>query len=175
MKSCTIISAMTYRCAMHWAYRDLSEGHFPVCPTDRELCTLYNLRERVTKHMQETDENLIDKAFEHVTDKQIEAYQLKTDQQRMDSTLIASNTREMTRLQLLVKVLQRVHRMLDERDREHYAEEFEPFTKGSSGQYTYHLKGEDVPDWVLRCVSEEHFLAEKSALRPKEWNGRCEN
>jgi hypothetical protein len=166
-------------------YRDLSEGHF-------ELRTLYNFRERVTKHMQETGENLIGKAFEHVTDEQIEAYQLKTDQQRMDSTLIASNMREMTRLQLLVEVLQRVHRMLDETDREHYAEEFEPLaedsaTKGSSGQYTYRVKGEDIPDhlqhigelmqrlveelearysdepayWVLRRVFEEHFLVEK--------------
>jgi hypothetical protein len=168
-------------------YRDLGEGHF-------ELRTLYNFRARLTKHMQETGDNLIQKAFEHITDEQIEAYELKTDQQRTDSTMIASNIREMTRLQLLVEVLQRVHRMLDETDRERYEETFEPFTKGSSGQYTYRLKGEDVADHlqrmgelmqrlveelaarygdepayrVLRRVFEEHFIVEETALRTKE-------
>lgn len=170
-------------------YRDLGEGHF-------ELRTLYNFRERLTKHMQETGENLIEKAFEHITDEQIEAFGLETDQQRMDSTMIASNIREMTRLQLLVEVLQRVHRMLDETDREHYSEAFEPFTKGSSGQYTYRLKKEDVPSHLQRIgklmqrlvkelaarygdepayqvlcrVFEEHFVVEESELRPKEGN-----
>jgi hypothetical protein len=167
--------------------RDLSEGYF-------HLRTLYNFRQRVAKHRQETGENLIEVAFEQITDEQIEAYQLKTDHQRVDSTMIASNIREMTRLQLLVEVLQRVHRMLDETDRERYEETFEPFTKGSSGQYTYRLKGEDLPDQlqcigefmerlveelaprygeeaayqVLRRVFEEHFVVEETALRAKE-------
>jgi hypothetical protein len=168
-------------------YRDLGEGHF-------ELRTLYNFRERLTKHMQETGENLIETAFEYITDEQIEAFGLETNQQRMDSALIASNIREMSRLRLLVEVLQRVHRMLDETDRERYSEAFEPFTQGSSGQYTYRLKREDIPSHlqrigelmqqlveelaarygnepayrVLRRVFEEHFVVEESDLRSKE-------
>jgi hypothetical protein len=55
--------------------------------------------------MQETGINLIEKAFEQVTDAQIKVYNLKTGKQRMDSTQIASNIREMSRLQLLVEVL----------------------------------------------------------------------
>ena len=64
--------------------------------------------------MQETGINLIEKAFEQVTDQQIKAYKLKTGKQRtpalaagasVDSTQIASNIREMSRLQLLVEVL----------------------------------------------------------------------
>lgn len=74
-------------------YRDLSEGHF-------ELRTAYNFRQRVAQHMQETDENLIGRAFEQVTDDQIAAFELKTNNLRMDSTLIASNIRQTTRLQL---------------------------------------------------------------------------
>lgn len=65
--------------------------------------------------MQETGINLIEKAFEQVTDEQTEAFQLKTGKLRMDSTQIASNIREMSRLQLLVEVLQRVQRMLNRR------------------------------------------------------------
>ena len=168
-------------------YRDLSEGYF-------DLRTLYNFRQRVTKHMQETGENPYEKAFEQITDEQIAAFELKTDKLRMDSTMIASNIREMTRLQLLVEVLQRVHRMLDETDQQRYAEAFAPYLKGTSGQYIYRLKGEDVPEHlqrigelmhrlveelaaryseeppyqVLQRVFQEHFMVDEATLRPKK-------
>lgn len=58
--------------------------------------------------------------------------------------MIASDIREMTRLQLLVEVRQRVHRMLNEEDQAQYAEAFGPYLKGSSGQYIYRLKAGDV-------------------------------
>ena len=167
-------------------YCDLSAGHF-------ELRTVYNFRWRVTHHMQETGENLIEAAFEQVTDEQIAAFELKTNKLRMDSTLIASNIREMSRLQLLVEVLQRVHRMLAEPDQQRYAEEFAPYLKGSSGQYIYHIKGEDtqahlqqigalmqqllaeLPDpyadepayQVLERVFKEHFVSQESELQVK--------
>ena len=92
------------------------------------------------KHLNKTGENLIEKAFEQVTDEQVQAYQLKTGKLRMDSTQIASNICETTRLRLLVEVLQRTHRMLDEPDQECYAEAFEPYLKGKAGQYAYRVK-----------------------------------
>ena len=129
-------------------YRDLGEGHF-------ELRTVYNFRNRLTKHMQETGENLFEQVFEQITDEQLAAFQLKTDKLRMDSTLIASNIREMTRLQLLVEVLQRTHRMLAERDKDQqqYAEAFAPYLKGSSGQYIYRLKAGDVAEHLHRALA----------------------
>jgi hypothetical protein len=167
-------------------YRDLSEGHF-------ELRTVYNFRQRLTQHMQETGENLFEQVFEQITDEQLAAFELKTDKLRMDSTMIASNIRETTRLQLLVEVLQRVHRMLTEEDQQHYAEAFAPYLKGSSGQYIYRLKAGDVAEHlqdigelmaqltdelaarygnepgyqVLRRVFQEHFHVDEAALRPK--------
>lgn len=160
-------------------YRDLSEGHFA-------LRTVYNFRERVTRHMEETGENLYERAFEQVTDEQLAAFELKTGQLRVDSTQIASNIRAMSRLQLLVEVLQRVHRMLNEIDQKRYADEFAPYTRGSSGQYTYRVKvgetgehlgrigelmaklvrelattyGEEDPYQILRRVFQEHFVVE---------------
>ncbi len=173
------------RCAL--GYRDLSEGHF-------ELRTMYNFRKRVTKHMQEIGENLFEQTFEQIADEQVAAFELKTDKLRMDSTMIASNIRETTRVQLLVEVLQRVHCMLPETDRQRYAKEFEPYLKGSSGQYIYHLKGEDIVEHlqrigelmrrlvgelasrygeestyrILQRVFQEHFVVDESTLRPKE-------
>ncbi len=167
-------------------YRDLSEGHF-------DLRTVYNFRDRITQHMQESGENLFEKAFEQVTDEQIAAFQLKTDKLRMDSTLIASNIRQMSRLRLLVEVLQRVHRMLEETDQQRYGDDFAPYVKGSSGQYIYRIKGEQSSEHLQRIgelmhkltdelsatyadaqayqtlqrVFQEHFSIEETVLRPK--------
>jgi hypothetical protein len=112
--------------------------------------TLYNFRERLSRYMQETGINLLNQAFEQVTDQQIKAYQIKTGKQRMDSTQVASNIRIMGRLQLLVEVLQRVQRMLTEKDQEVYAELFAPFIQGHAGQYVYHLKGQDTDEHLQR-------------------------
>jgi len=167
-------------------YRDLGEGHF-------ELRTMYNFRQRLTRHMQETGENLFEQIFEQITDEQLTAFALKTDKLRMDSTMIASNIREMTRLQLLVEVLQRVHRMLNQEDQQQYVEAYAPYLKGSSGQYIYRLKAGDVAEHlqgigelmaqltdelagcygnepayqVLQRVFQEHFQVDEAALRPK--------
>ena len=128
-------------------YRDLGAGHF-------DLRTMYNFRQRLAKHMQETGDNLFEQTFEQVTDEQLEAFGLRTDQQRMDSSQIASNIRETTRLQLLVEVLQRVHRGLTEEDQARLADEFAPYLKGSAGQYTYRIKGKDAYTEHLQQVGE---------------------
>lgn len=114
--------------------RNLGEGYFG-------MRTIYVFRNRLVKHMSETGENLFEQTFEQVTEEQIAKFSLKTNNQRIDSTQIASNIREMSRLQLLVEVLQRVHRMLNEGEQEDWKSEFAPYVKGTSGQYTWRLKG----------------------------------
>jgi len=124
-------------------YRQLGDGDF-------DLRTLYYFRERLSRYMQETGVNLLDQAFEQVTDAQIAAFHLKTGKQRMDSTQLASNIRRMGRVQLLVEVLQRVQRMLSAADQERYAEVFAPYIKGHAGQYVYHMKNEEVGTHLQR-------------------------
>jgi len=114
-------------------YHNLGEGDF-------ELRSVYNFRRRLTEHMLNTGENLLDRALVQITDVQIHSFQLSTRQLRMDSTQIASNIQQLTRLQLLVEVLQRVYRMLAPADQERHGERFAPYLKGSAGQYTYHLR-----------------------------------
>jgi hypothetical protein len=135
-------------------FRNLSDGYF-------DLRTVYNFRRRLCQHMEATGEDLMSKAFEGITDQQIESFQLKTGKLRMDSTQIASNIRQMSRLQLLVEVVQRVYRMLTEADRERYAEQFAPYLKGSSGQYIYRIKGEEtgphlerIGELMAGCLTE---------------------
>lgn len=132
-------------------YRNLGEGDF-------DLRTVYNFRRRLREHMRETGENLIERAFVQITDEQIAAFQLKTGRLRMDSTQIASNIEQMGRLQLLVEVLQRVHRMLNAADQVHYADTFAPYLRGSSGQYVYHLKRQDTAPHLQRIGALMHRL-----------------
>jgi hypothetical protein len=179
---------MAYNIQVRYAlgYRDLTEGHF-------ELRTVYNFRRRLAQHMQATGENLLEEAFEQVTDEQIAALALKTGKLRMDSTQIASNIRQMSRVQLLVEVMQRVWRMLTEADQARYAVDLAAYRKGTSGQYTYHIEpgeaprhleaighlmrqlvaelaadyGEQQTYGVLARVYDEHFVEVETGLRPK--------
>lgn len=71
------------------------------------LRTFQNHRRRVRQHAEETGENLYEVVFEAVTDEQIEQLQLKVGWQRMDSTQLLSNIALVSRLELVLSVLQR--------------------------------------------------------------------
>jgi len=132
-------------------YENLGEGEF-------DVRTLYNFRHRLNDHMCRTGENLVDHAFRQITDAQVKAFQLKTGRLRMDTTQIASNIRRMSRIHLLVEVLQRAHRMLNQTDQTHYAQACAPYLQGSSGQYVYHLKGEETSPHLQRIGELMHRL-----------------
>jgi len=169
-------------------YDRLGDGDFA-------MRTLYYFRERLSKYYLKSGVNLLEQAFEQVTDAQIQDLQVRTGMQRMDSTQIASNICNTTRLRLLVEVLQRTHRMLDETDQERYAEAFEPYLKGKAGQYAYRVKadesqthlerigelmhnlvaelaekyGDEQGYQILTRVFEEHFIREAEGdLRPRQ-------
>lgn len=144
-------------------YRQLSDGHF-------ELRTMYNFRQRLSTHRQAHGVDLLAQAFAQVTAEQLAAFSLQTTKLRMDSTQIASNIRQYSRLQLLVEVLQRVQRDLSETDQQQYEADFAPYLKGSSGQYTYRVKPEayaghleQVGQLMRRLVTE---LASTYAAQP---------
>jgi hypothetical protein len=84
-------------------YDRLGDGDF-------EIRTLYYFRERLGRYNTEQGINLLEKAFEEITDAQIVKLKVRTGMQRMDSTQIASNIVSASRLQLLVEALQRVER-----------------------------------------------------------------
>lgn len=132
-------------------YDNLGQGEF-------DLRTVYNFRHRLNAHMCRTGENLIDQTFRQITDAQMRAFQLKTGRLRMDTTQIASNIRRMSRVHLLVEVLQRAHRMLNPADQALYAEAFAPYLQGSAGQYVYHLKGEETGPHLQRIGELMHRL-----------------
>jgi hypothetical protein len=132
-------------------YHKLGVGEF-------DLRTLYNFRQRLSQYMQKEGINLLEQAFEHITDEQLAKFQLKTGKQRVDSTQIASNIRQHGRLQLLVEVLQRVPRMLNETDQDRYAELLKPFMQGHPGWYVYQMKLSEFPEHIRRVGLVMHQL-----------------
>jgi len=169
-------------------YDRLGDGDF-------EIRSLYYFRERLSKHNAEQGINLLEKAFEQITDAQIVALKVRTGMQRMDSTQIASNIISASRLQLLVEGLQRVERILSEADQARLAETLAPYTQDSAGHYTYRVKGKPAvqehlqkigqtihallqdlktayadqqPYQVLERLLVENFHLVESGLHPKE-------
>lgn len=115
-------------------YRDLKEGEF-------ELRTLYNFRQRLSRYYQESGVNLLAQAFEDITDQQLAALKLATGIQRMDSTQMASNILEMSRLQLLVEGLQRMWRILEKAEQHAFEDWLGEYVQSGAGQYVYRVKG----------------------------------
>lgn len=130
---------------------DLNESDF-------ELRSLYYFRQRLSRYNLEHGVNLLTQAFERITDQQLTTLQVKSGKQRMDSTQIASNILEMSRLQLLVEAVQRMHRSLSEADQQRYAAILAPYLQGHSGQYVYRLKGKAATEVHLQQVGEVLYL-----------------
>jgi hypothetical protein len=128
-------------------YESLAEGDF-------ELRTLYNFRRRLSQYNVEHGTNLLETAFVDITDQQITALAVRTGQQRMDSTQIASNIVIMSRLQLTVEAIQRLHRLLSEADRLRYAELLAPYVSETAGHYVYRVKGHSATEAQLQPVGQ---------------------
>ena len=126
-------------------YDRLGDGDFAIR-------TLYHFRERLSKYNIKKGLNLLEQAFEQITDAQIADLKVRTGIQRMDSTQIASNIVGASRLRLLVATVQRIHRILSEVDQARLAENFEPYLKGTAGHYTYRVKGKEANQEHLQQV-----------------------
>ena len=103
--------------------------------------TIYNFRKRVREYAKETGINLMQKVFEQITDAQLEAIALETGWQRMDSTQVLSNLARMTRLELMVAVLQAVHKQLGESDQKRVEKRWEPYLEGRPHQVCFTASG----------------------------------
>lgn len=132
-------------------YDRLGDGDF-------EIRTLYYFRERLSRYNAEHGINLLEKAFEQITDAQIVNLKIRTGMQRMDSTQIASNIVSASRLQLLVEAVQRVERILSEADRARLTETLAPYTQDSAGHYTYRVKGKEAVQECLQNIGQTIHL-----------------
>jgi len=128
----------------------------PFCPA-----TLFNFQNRLSKHYAERGENLLEKTFDNLTLDQIKELKIKTDIQRTDSFFAASNIRNYSRLQLLVEVLIRLSRILNDADSVYFKELLEPYVKNTSENYIYNLKASDIPRRIKKIGAIYYKLNKK--------------
>ncbi len=107
--------------------------------------TLFNFQNRILEYEQHTGINLIEQVFDNLSAQQIKQLKLKADIQRTDSTLVSSNIRKYSRIQLLIEVLIRLERVLDKTDKCQIAEQLQAYLKTGSEKYIYALKSNELP------------------------------
>ena len=107
--------------------------------------TLFNFQNRLLEYQRQTGLNLIEQVFDHLSADQLKKLSVKADIQRSDSTLVSSNIKKYSRLQLLIEVLVRLVRMLEEKDKQFIAEQLQPYLKNGTDKYIYGLKANQLP------------------------------
>jgi hypothetical protein len=107
--------------------------------------TLFNFQNRILQYQDESGINLIEQVFDSLSAQQIKKLKLKADIQRTDSTLVSSNIRKYSRIQLLIEVLIRLEKILDEADKNRVSEHLQTYLKTGSDKYVYALKPGDLP------------------------------
>ena len=115
---------------------DLDAGYF-------DLRTLYYFRAALNSYEQEHGSSLITLATQAVVKDQMETFRLKGGLQRMDSTLIQSNIRAMSRLQLVFTIIQRLIILASEEDIKGNPTLFEPYQKEDAQHLCYKIKYQD--------------------------------
>lgn len=129
-------------------------GYDSLTAGDCELRTLYNFRRRLSQYHLAHGANLLAAAFVDITDQQLTTLAVRTGQQRMDSTQLASNIVIMSRLQLTIEAIQRLHRLLSEPERAQYAELLTPYVGETAGHYVYRVKGFAATEAQLQPVGQ---------------------
>lgn len=135
----------------------------PFCPA-----TIFNFQNRLAKHYSETGENLLEKEFDNLTAEQIKELKIKTNIQRTDLFFAASNIRNYSRLQLLVEMLIRLYRILDETDKEYFRDLLEPYVNNTSENYIYNIKASEIPHHIKKLGNIYYRLYEQIKAKYSE-------
>jgi len=128
------------------------------------MATLFNFQNRVIDHFIKTGENLFEQVFDRLTEHQLKQLKIKANICRTDSVMVASNIRSYSRLQLLVEMILRIYRVLNETDKERYKDRFERYLGKSSGQYIYTLRSGNLSAELAMVGKLYHWIDQH--LRP---------
>jgi hypothetical protein len=158
-----MVSALILKHHYGWTFQELFEhidfslltraalGVSDLDTTPFASSTLFDFQQRLFEYDLQTGDNLFERVFDQLTAHQLARLKLKTSIQRTDSVLIASNIRDFSRLQLLVEVLLRLHRILSEADQAELEKLLAPYLKqGSGSKYVYRLTRDTLPDELRR-------------------------
>lgn len=157
----SICCDVRYQYALHTTH--LSEQ--PV--SDR---TFSRFRERLYNYELETGHNLLEEEMMHLTEVFANYMNLHSNIKRMDSMMIASRSKHMSRLEIIYKTtanaLRLIHRLGGEdlipAELSHYLDD------GDYNQVIYYCKGDDVKPRLEKVLLEAEWV--KTIMSDDEWN-----
>lgn len=135
--------------------------------------TLFNFQNRLGEYEQQTGVNLIELVFDGLTAEQIRQLSLKTDIQRTDSTMVSSNIRKYSRVQLLIEVLLRLGKKLSETDKQAIGEQLQAYLEKGSQKYVYALKSKDLPH-ELEKLGQVYYTVHNQIKENQRYQGSQE-
>jgi hypothetical protein len=113
--------------------------------------TWFNFQRKLRDHLVQSGQDKFQALFDRLTVEQLARFGLETSIQRCDSTQLGSNLRQYTRIELLVEVVLRLWRLLDEADQAAYAERFAPFVRArTAGQFLYRLRTSEIEPTLVQ-------------------------
>jgi len=112
--------------------------------------TIYYNRQRLLDYESKSGRNLLEEEFKAFTDETITKLKLNTKIQRMDSTMIGSFIKQMSRLELIAKVLQNFYRDLPEAEQLLWKERVAEYIKEEADHIAYQLKRAEVEEHLQK-------------------------
>ena len=115
--------------------------------------TLYYNRERLLEYEVRTGRNLLEEEFKAITDEALDKLPINAKAQRMDSSFVGSFIKQMSRLELIAKVLQNFYRDLPETERARWASRLSDYIEDEAEHIAYHLKRVEVEEHLKELGS----------------------
>lgn len=108
--------------------------------------TLYYNRNRLLAYEAETGRNLLEEEFETITDDALQRLDIDAQKQRMDSSFVGSFIKQMSRLELVVKVLQNFYGDLDEGEQTRWNPLVKEYVETEARHIAYHMRASDMDE-----------------------------
>jgi len=112
--------------------------------------TIYYNRKRLLEYEAQTGRNLLEEEFQAMTDDALEELGLNAETQRMDSSFVGSFIKQMSRLELIVKVLQNFYRDLDGEEQARWNTLVNEYVETEARHIAYYLRSSEVDDHLQK-------------------------
>lgn len=111
--------------------------------------TIYYNRKRLLEYEASEGRHLLQEEFESLTDDALERLGIHTKTQRMDSSFVGSCIKQMSRLELLVKVLQNFYGDMGE-EQSRWQPMLKDYLETEAEHIAYHLRNSEVSDHLQK-------------------------
>lgn len=141
--------------------------------------TLYYNRKRLLEYEAESGRNLLQEEFESISDDAMVRLGINARTQRMDSSFAGSFIKQMTRLELIVKILQNFYRDLDEDQQAQWHPLVKDYVETEAKHIAYYLRSSEIDEHlnrlgILLCRMHQSYADDEwlSALKSYQHIGR---